>query len=233
MSPSTVTTVDHDVMGRLLLQVEANAHRGGWDGPAAMYVLYDWHDDATAQVYRRVMEGRRGIPTRCGPYAAQSMVPPDALNGIASHGLYRLAMNLSLVGEGHYPVEVMIETMRQPAFLGVAFLCESWARTMADEEEREALGAVRFADIPGSVEMRQVCAVDTAGHDYFVSRPRGSKPTLYIPTAGVGDMTRYDGSIIESLRLIVAVIADLPRPPLPGIPSAWSRENQARPGDAS
>lgn len=215
---STVT-IDKVLMGRLLTRVEQDANRNGWDNPefpAALYVLYDWHDQGTEIAYRDLMADRRGGPARCGPYAAQSMVPPAALYGIASHALFRMALNVS---QSDHPAPAkFVELTRQPGFLGVAFLCEAWTNVMTPEEHDARDDNVRLADLPDSKEMRGVYATDIGGNVYMVQRIRGEKPNLLLPGDNKAKIT---GSIIESLQMFVAVIADLPRPTLSGHPHGW------------
>jgi hypothetical protein len=216
-------TVDNVLMGRLLIRLEQDANRGGWDGPAALYVLYDWHDRGTEAAYKDLMAVRRGAPARCGPYAAQSMVPSDALSGIASHALFRLALNVS---QSDHPAPTsFIKLMRQPGFLGVAFQCESWTRTMTSDERDAYDINVRFADLPDSKEARGVYAADVSGGVYAAQRIRGEKPWLLVP--GAGDLSQFGGSVPQSLQMIVAVIADLPRPKLTELPTGWSWDQQS------
>ena len=209
-------TPDPDLIGRLVLRVEADAHRGGWDAPAALYVLYDTTDPDTDATYRDVMAPRRGAPVRCHPYAGQSAVPESAFHGNPAHALFRFALNT----RGDHPMaDLVLGTIRRPGFLGLAFLYEGWMRTAKTKEERDALGAVRFADIPGSVELRSIMAADIAGNDYLVMRERGQKPELH--RGDDDDLNEMSGAIIESLRSIVAKVAGLPLPDLDTIPSQW------------
>lgn len=214
----TVLDIDADRMGRLLLKLEADAHRGGWDAPANMFVLYDSRDVATDQAYRQMMGRFAGPPSRLGPYAAHGAVPPGSLDGYPQHALFRLALYLS--GSDHPHVAALVGMLRQPGFLGVAFQHEGWVREARDDAERESWGKQRFADMPGSREYRMVHAVDIGGGYHAARRVRGEKPDL-LP----GDAT-VEGAVVESLRMVVAVVADLPRPALTTTPSMWSWEDQ-------
>lgn len=214
-----MTDIDPDAIGRLLLRVEADAHRRGWDQPAVLYVLYDARDSETDRVYRHLM-GIRGPAIRVQPYAAQSAVPGYALDGNPAHALFRFALNIK--GSDHPIVEAVVGMMRQPGFVGMAFLYEGYARSYGTREERDAEGDVLFADMPGSVEMRGVLAADIGGIDYLVARSRGEKPVL----SRAGDFEEAGGSIIESLRVIVAKVADRPLPELVNKPTRWTWERE-------
>jgi hypothetical protein len=210
-------TPDPEVIGRLLMRIESDAHRRGWDESPDLYVLYDARDHESDSAYRNVLASRRGPAVRVAPYAAQSAVPQSALDGNPAHALFRFALNVS--GGEHPAVEYVLATLRQRGFLGLAFLHEGWTRTVASQEERAALGDVRFADIPGSVEMRFVAGYDIAGVDYVVSRARGKSPELHSTSSG--DFKEVTGAIYESLRIIVAKVAGLPVPEWENVPSRW------------
>jgi hypothetical protein len=213
--------VDTEAMGQLLLRLEADAHRAGWDAPAALYVLYDARDLGTDRTYRQMMRWG-GVPTRRGPYAAISAAPPGSLDGYPQHGLFRMALNFS--HSDHPATRAMLGVLRQPGFLGAAFVCEAWSRETDDQAEREAWRGKRFADMPGSMEIRTVNAADVGGADWVVRRVRGDKPKMW--TSGDPGLSNVEGSVVESLRMVVAVTADLPRPELKTTPTMWSWDDQ-------
>lgn len=217
-------TIDPDLISQLLTRVEADAHRRGWDEPAEIYVLYDASDRETDQAYRSLMSFR-GPAIRRQHYAAQAAMPRAALDGHPVHALFRFSLNLR-ASEEHPAPAAVIGMLRQPGFLGVAFQSEGWMRTANSLEERDALGDVRFADIPGSVETRHVHAVDTEGNEYVAFRERGKKPRLERP--GFGGMEHMGGAIIESLRAIVALVAGLPVPEIDNVPSQWDWSAERR-----
>lgn len=208
-------------MGRLLLQVEATAHRHGWDEAADLYVLYDWHEQGTEQQFRRMFASALGPPVRCGRYAAQVISPEGGLDGFASHALFRMAVNLK--HSDHPDVAAFAGFLRWPGFRGVAMRGESWRREDT-QEGRDALGEVRFADVPGSQECRNVFAADVDGVVYLVDRVRGCKPRLAMAEPGAPD--RFVGAVVESLHVIVAVVAGRPPPDLVNVPSGWRWEDQ-------
>lgn len=208
-----ITTIDQDHLGRLLLAVEADAHRRGWDGPPAIMVIYDATDQAAAAAYHQCL-AQIGAPIRYRAYAARPMVPTDAVDGIASHALFRMAGNLGLCPD-HPAVQLMIGWLRQPGFLGLAMSCESWSR-VATPAECDALGPARFADLPGSMETRHVTSADITGQVRLVQRIRGQRPVL------VARDCAWTGSIPESLRYATAAVAGQPLPGVPSAPSGWA-----------
>lgn len=201
---------DHEALGALLRRIEGDAHRRGWDGDPALYVLYDARDRETEAAYRNVM---RGVPIRCAPHAALPAVPSGALAGNPASALFRFALNLR---SEHPWVEAILHILRQPGFVGMAFLVEAWMRTFDTKDERESLGKVRFADVPGSIEIRDVLAADISGRDFCVQRQRGGKAEMIEPD---GEMS---GAVIESLRTIVAAVLGRPLPDIENTPSTWN-----------
>lgn len=209
---TTTRTVDTHAMTQLILDVEARANSRGWDKPPAFYVLYDPTDAATEDAYR-FLAAQLGAPIRSGGYAAQEAIPPAIFSGSPSHGLFRMAFNLAY--SDHPPALVVAKVMAQPGFVGAAFMCEGWQRSyqsrQAYDQERST-ETRRLADIPGSIEQRSVFVHLVDGTDLMVVRRRGQAPI---------SATRLEGSVIESLRTIVAVVAGLPLPPVPTLPSGW------------
>jgi len=206
-------TADHErLMGRLALQIEMIANRHGWDGPAGLYVLYDWHRGETEAAYRHLME-HTGEVIRCGSYAARPLVRSELLGSQPHHNLFRMAMNL--VHSEHPSINLFLDATGQEGFLGMAFCVEAWARTYPTQEARNADGDVRFADMPGSIEQRNVWAVDTTGRDYYVERRRGERAKL------VEDFVGASGAVVESIRAITARIAGQPVPEIVNTPVGW------------
>lgn len=208
------TKPDAEALATLLRRIEGDAHRRGWDGDPALYVLYDARDRETEASYRRIM---RGVPIRSLPYAALPAVPSGALEGNPSSALFRFALNLR---SEHPFVKAILEVLRQPGFVGMAFLVEAWMRTFDSKDERESLGKVRFADVPGSIEIRDVMAADISGRDFCVQRQRGGKAEMIEPD---GEMS---GAVIESLRTIVAAVVGRPLPEVENVPSTWNWDDE-------
>jgi hypothetical protein len=211
-----VSALDQEALGRLLLRVEAEAHRRGWDEPAAFYVLYDARDQATDRAYRSIMSGM-GSAIRVAPYAAQSAIPAAVFDGNPAHALFRFNLNLR---SNHAMIKVLLDHFRQPGFVGVAFQVETWMRYADSKEERDALGPKRFAGLVGSIEARHVMAADIAGKDYVVQRQRGEKPVI------LEDIGEMEGAVVESLRAIVAAIQGQPMPEVDNVPSLWNWDDE-------
>jgi hypothetical protein len=217
---------DADAIGRLLLLVESNAHRHGWDGMPSLMVIYDATDADTTAHYREHLPSRWGMTARLRGYAAAPCVPPGALDGVASHGLFRLALNIQS-GEHSELRARLLADLRAPGFVGMALVAEGWSQR-ADKVDaaRAAYGDRSFADMPGSEEMRFVACADVAGTDYRVLRFRGSAPGLDTTPNG------SHGAVAESLRVIVAVIAGLPVPAMSTLPSGWDWDAEQRKAEA-
>jgi hypothetical protein len=94
-------------------------------------------------------------------------------------------------------------------------------RTFDKAEDRQALGQVRFADVPGSIEIREVIAADISGRDLCVHRQRGGKAEVLL---GLGADADMNGAVIESLRTIVAAVLGQPLPEVENTPSTWNWE---------
>lgn len=214
----TVTTApDVQAVERLLMRIEADAHRGGWDQPPALYLLFDRSHRETAEHYRCLMAPRRGPAVLCGPYGAQSMVPAAVFDGSPPVALFRLALNLTH-GRDVQPVAVFLAELRQPGFIGVAFLNESWTMRMTEEEHAALDPKRRYADTPGATEERNVVAIDTADVRYMVNRTRGSKPEVN----HTDDEVRLKGVVIDCLRAITCAIVGVPGPELKDPPYGWT-----------
>lgn len=218
-------TPDPLALGRLLLRVEGDAHRLGWDnGPARLYVLYDQADAQTEQTYRRLISPSAAGPgpIRCGPYTALSMIPPSMLNPRSVHALFRLAASFTQAPTqlGVLAGRALARLLGQPGFLGLALLAEGWAYLAKDGEPEPEPGR-SLADTVGSKEYRGVIACDVAMRDYWVRRIRGQSPELVHFAA----TDETDGAIIESLRSMVAAVAGLPVPALRHAPHGWVERN--------
>lgn len=210
MADVQTASIDQEILGRLLLRIEADSHRGGWDAPSRMFVVYDARHAVTDRTYRGLMSSL-GPTIRCGPYAACQAVPTSAMDGYASHAALRMALNL---GTDHPAARMLVDHWRQPGFLGFALMCETWSRQMTAEERGEVRGR-RLADIPGSYESRMVTSGDVSGAIRYVCRIRGEAPKLH-PTEET-----FTGSIPQSLVYAAAAVAGLPLPDPPGFPSGW------------
>lgn len=203
--------MDTDKLGRLLLKVEAETHTRGWDGHPRLLILED-----QAEAGDREQPPFTLPRVRCEGYNASDIVPPQALEPNAAHNLFRLATNMA--EEPDHPfVRAALKALRRPGFLGIAVVFEAWG-VQATLEERQAMAKL-LADEPGAVESREVWAATVEGDIWNVNRTRGKQPTLHRPEPG----HHAEGAVPESLRRLVAVIADQQVPAAAHYPSRWSR----------
>jgi hypothetical protein len=209
------------LVDRLMMQIEADAHRRGWDGPPALLAVYDASRGRPRQVVS-------GPSTRLRTYLAMPCVPIDALCPAPVHALYRLALNLRHAGD-HPMLQTFIGMIGQPGFVGMAFQAEGWMRECSPEE-REAIGDRRLADIPGTREQRFVIAALTDGTTRMVQRVRGGKPRAIAEP----DAAEWGGAVTESLRTIVAAIDGQQLPDVEGaMPIGWDWKTQRYAGKAA
>lgn len=193
----------------LLFKIERIVNRDGWDEPPRLMVVYQNGDTQTERNYRGVLE-QFGKPIKCGEYSAMQMCSPSDMEGIASHIIFDMALRFMASSEGtaDYTTEYILNTLRNPGFIGIILCCESWTSRISPEERNGRM----LADIPGSLETRIISYGDVNGKSKSVSRARGEKPQL------LDDMT---GCIPESLICVSAVVAKLPPPEIRNLPSRW------------
>lgn len=131
----------------MLLHVERRVNEAGWDKPPCLGILTVSTKSNNNVMGLHVMNV--AIPN-----------PPGAF--------------VEYVGQEHLEDPAFAQTLVQDygdEFYGVVFMCEVWMGTMApSERDGRAL-----ADIPGSLEARQISAVDIHGRQYFINRVRGQK----------------------------------------------------------
>ena len=206
----TPQPVDEDLLGWLLQRLEATLHRGDWDTPPRLYVLYDAAADggATDEVYEGLMaaSSRLGPPVRLGNYAAQMMMHEGVLcaGGAAPwEGLRTIAMNLAYELHAE-PIQRMRAHLTRPGVLGFAVVTMGLEAHLKGEEARQFfLGKVDLRD-RASVETRRLIAFDTNRHHYSVDRPQWGSPVLLHPDV-------HGGDIPTSLRILIdAVLGDTP-----------------------
>lgn len=221
--------VDAERVGRLLLKIEVGLHAGGWDGPPGLFVLYDEGDPETAldaRCFRRsIAEPSPSVyrpAVRCGPYAAQEMVPSALLSPNAAHVLFSLAVAVS--GTPDPEVNSMAKTVtgmfRWPGVHGVALAYEAWARSGPDKAVLDADNARGFfADMPGSFEARMVNAALVDGGQVMVFRKRGEAPS--VQSRAAGEPAEFEGAIGQSLAVLAAAVSGRPLPELDTYPKGW------------
>lgn len=142
-----VATSSAEVIARIT-NVEQAIHRGGWDEPPSLHMLYG---------------------------AGNYRVPGSAPNPAGAQ-LERLSYALDEATQPAARLLLAQIIARDP--LAVMFVCEAWMNSsFASDEERQQDGR-NLADIPGSVEARQAMAVALDGHLYALTRVRGQKPVV-------------------------------------------------------
>lgn len=187
--------------------VEAKAHRRGWDEcPPTLMVMRP--DAAPTRPYRPVtvpIDWRR--------------VPQG--RGMVGSGLMSMAADLTRASSGDAPwptqAVALLTDMRRHRFAGVMFMSEAWMRLgMTDKARQEYVDQdhLSLADLPDTaesktVELRQVCAVDTSGTTYFLQRQAGQD--VVVDVFGWDDPESMTGNVMSALRLItIAVCEGLP-----------------------
>lgn len=197
--------VNEEELGRLLLRVESDVHRGGWDRPGLAFMFVDAGAHVeSAMGLRRILRGA-GPSVRVGDYLAQPML---RLGGAAIPAgmtpwtaLRRFAMTVAY-GEssGAEPVVEVLGVLRMPGIFGFASVNEKWGSKDAAALRQAVAGEVNLGDVPGSVETRHLIAVTTTARVMTVERVRGSKPVLR------PDEDHLRGDISTSLRILCDAI---------------------------
>jgi hypothetical protein len=208
-----------DGVQALLLAVEAKGHRAGWDNtPATVYLLYDERDARTRREYQALLARVHGPAVSARPWAAQPVARfTDGDMGGAAEQLFMFAAGLTGAALP-LPVAKFLLVCRQPGFMGVAFMAESYVMEVDDSEMIQRLAGAprpRLADTVGAVEARQVMAVDTDWHSHKVERQRGMPPTFHhLPPGVVGGDAIVGETVLvrRGLHLATAVIAGQPIP---------------------
>lgn len=197
--------LDEESIGRLLLRIESDVHRGGWDKLPWLYVLADaGANEDTGMMLRRMMRGA-GPSIRVRDYLAQPMLGRQFFGPAPMppwEALRNFAINLAY-GEqaGAEQVATVLEVLRAPGVLGFAMVGEKWGTRDEEVARRAAVGEVNLGDVPGSVECRQLIAVTLAGQVMTVERVRGQKPELDLSAGGLR------GDISTSLRILCDAVA--------------------------
>lgn len=167
--------VDRDTLDRLLLGAEAEVAKGGWDQPSCLAVV-EWTAFETWAV--------ASLPMQIAD------PPSEFLRYLADRFMASIRLTTGLLENC-------------PGFYGTAFISEGWQgppmtpaalRTFAEEGKS-------FADVPGSLEVRQITVVTLYGEALMVQRVRGREPKVFpVQLQVVGDVP-------ESLRLMTLAVA--------------------------
>jgi hypothetical protein len=212
--------IDVGAVGRLLLRVEADNHRRGWDQPNAAYVLYDarGNDGATDRIYRQMLGAspRLRRASRVPPYVAQPFLDDHHWQqaGTPSYEqLRRFVLNLAYIDPDEAPPEAvegagrLLASLSLHGVLGFAMQIEAWGSTDLDHTTKAIHGGAHIAHAPDAVEVRVLYAVDLTNRVYIVRRERGGKPVLD------DDAGTTRGDYTTSLRLLVAAVTGTLPPP--------------------
>lgn len=166
---------------RLLLKVEADLHRRGWDQDPFLALL---------------SEPRPGRLTLIPVSAVQN--PP---------GAFLLWASQRALESDEFGPSALNDC--EGEFRGYAFVCEGWSvmsDQISDEERRELRNSGRgYADHQAAKELRTIGAVDVFGRIHFVKRIRGEKPSYAHSQDGSGE--DFEGRIPEALRRMALVTA--------------------------
>lgn len=161
-------------MERLMLKLEQSIHHAGWDQPPQL---------------RHLMRRGANRVTLSRPMP----VPWEGHPGLIIAGIADQMDRPTPRGE-----LLARSTAMLPGWYGFLFASEGWMSDI-DPDERDGR---KLADIPGSVETRQVYAVDITGGAYFILRRRGEKPKIVTGLDALG------GRVPNSLAPMVKAVAE-------------------------
>lgn len=132
----------------LMLKLERDIHRDGWDQPPRLHAIKRHHNMLSLTAPMPVnWRGNGGVILE---HIAQRMAEPDEWGDL-------VARSLALVD----------------GFDGMLFAYEGWANDILPSE----VAGRSLADIPGSKELRGVTVYDVRGRVFIASRVRGEAPT--------------------------------------------------------
>lgn len=161
-------------------KIEQAAHRNGWDQPPVLGYFARLHSSAG--------------------YVVRPM--PIHLPGL--HGSARIAVEIMVEafragheeGIGSRAAELFPADLRN-MLAGIWLATEAWMNSIPVEER----GGRSLADIPGSVEVRNVALIDCGGRSVYVDRVRGDKPKVTLNGPGIDARDgRVTGPLFEALR---------------------------------
>lgn len=205
--------VDVDLIGRLLLRIEATAHRHGWNHPRNrphLYLIFDNREPEVAAEIRQIMGNnpRLGPGQRIDKYTAQMAFSPETVASGSNDGqeppwevLRRLALNITYTPpEADDAAATMRAVLRIPGTIAWAVCSEGWSRGRTQSRaDFQAELDKNYADLPGSVEVRTALAVDALDQVHQVTRLRGKPAQLKTCAPIRGDLS-------TTLRIIVDMV---------------------------
>lgn len=194
--------VDEATFGRLLLRIESDVHRGGWEQRPSVFILIDadGHQDTAMDLLRFMRTA--GPSIRVGGFMALTMIAPlyfARTPGTPWEALRNFALNVAYAD--HPQPARLREVLRVPGVIGAAAAANVWGHNDPEVRERVIAGEVQVADVPGAFEARRLTAVTTDGRIRTVTRVRGRKPQLD------GNEDDLRGDISTSLRILCDTIS--------------------------
>lgn len=196
--PLPVPEIDVERYGKLLLKVEAHAHRFGWDGPVHVRVVYDENaaNGAADRLYRQIappdpqytavrhygytsttLFSHRILYRPWDAFPPELRDPDSRASGPQPwESLRRLVVNAAYADAEE--AATLRQAFRQPGLLGFVTVGEAWQNTRREPCEEAIRGEVQLADVPDSQEVRVLYSVDLAGRIQRVIRVRGRKPEV-------------------------------------------------------
>lgn len=190
---------DLEKMSVFVGAMESFANGSGWDcDPMFGLVLRANNVELS---HARDIVNRRALPEAKTADDAYGLMPyPIQPNDIGPQTVVAMkAIAETVKVHGLVPSGFAVD--RAGDFIGVIFICEAWESTLPPEER----DGRKIADIPGSVESRNVYAIDAGGHVYWTKRIRGQQPENYVDGEEGAVIT---GDLIEALREIMLAAAD-------------------------
>src|SRR5688572_18499919 len=166
---------------RLAQELEAIAHKEGWDRPATLGYVVGVKGEAV---------GSLPLPVPLQP----ATLHPDAARGL------RLIADSMLIGAKPFAGFVELPPGLAPDFAGAWFIYEGWGVAPLAPRGQS------IADTPGAMEVRAVMVVDCAGRVTSVARVRGQEPKSAQMKRGDAQWDRIAGPVWESLRDIVLAV---------------------------
>lgn len=156
----------------MVVDVEQNIHAAGWDQPTRLLILR-WDD----------------------PVMNFNTVPFPLGDAVGDTLQYMAAL---LTGSEPDGDDFARTVLQRPGFAGMALISEAWTHRSMTAAELAATGR-ELPDIPGSVEVRILAAIDIRGRIHQVYRERGQQP-IYQGWSHTG------GRLLEALLSMTAVI---------------------------
>lgn len=139
---------------KLMLGVERDIHRHGWDQEPMLAVLHQLTPNS-------ISLQNTGVQVEGNPGAF-----------------------LQVIGKGHLDQEFLAHALltsygKPETFYGLALISEAWGREETDQDSAARRKAKKMiADTDGSYEVRLISVVDVYGRTCAIVRRRGEKPEL-------------------------------------------------------